>query len=202
MSRINKAKQQKLIEHLQEGGSLDKESLAAAIGATTKTQDSTFVAYLDSLEEHDEWLVNLKIGGDNPYNEEEDGEEEEPEAESEEEEAEEEVEEEEEEEPEPDPVPAKPKPRAKDKAKAKDKPAGFRFYLKLANGTSVEIEQTSKSDKIITFTEKPTTQVVSLMVKGEVIEVDLVPLRKLDQMAQSDYGMTNAKLLALALAAN
>ena len=104
--------------------------------------------------------------------------------------------------PEPDPVPAKPKPRAKDKAKAKDKPAGFRFYLKLANGTSVEIEQTSKSDKIITFTEKPTTQVVSLMVKGEVIEVDLVPLRKLDQMAQSDYGMTNAKLLALALAAN
>lgn len=192
MSRINKAKQKQLLEHLQEGGSLDKESLAAAIGATVKTQDSTFTAYLDSLAEEDEYLVDLEIGGFNPYGEEEA-----------EEDAEEEEEYEAEEEEEPEPPKTEDKPKSKSKSKSKATSDDFRFFLKRDNGTSVELEKFGKSGKVVTFTEKPVTQVVSLMLKGQIIEVDLVPLRKLDQNAPSEYeGVTNAKLLALAVAAN
>tara|TARA_R110000851_G_scaffold39729_4_gene100704 strand:- start:1466 stop:2056 length:591 start_codon:yes stop_codon:yes gene_type:complete len=195
MARINQAKLQGLLDHLQLGGATDKATLAKSIGATARTQDATINNYLEAIDDElDENLVGLQIGGENPYRDEDE------EVEQEEEEQEEESEEEEEEQeetPAPQPAPKKKEPKP---AKA-DKEGDFKFYLERQDGTAVQIFQRKKKGKIISFYEKVPTQIVTLMLKGNVVEVDLITLRIADGLAVSEYGITNERLLALAIAA-
>ena len=192
MAKPNEAKVAKLVKHLQEGGDTDKESLTSAMGVGIATRNATIEAYLEAAGEVDEYLINLEVDGESPYTEYEgedtgEGESEEESDESEEEGSEEDLEEEEP----PAPKPTKPKKKAKD----------FRFFMKNKNGTDTEIEQVSTKGNIITFREKAVTQIVKLILGGEIVEVDIIPLRHQPPLEESEYGVTNAQLLALAVAA-
>lgn len=198
MARINPAKLQGLVDHLQLGGATDKASLAKSIGATARTQDATIINYLNAITaEQDDVLMGLTIDGENPYREEEDEvEQTSPEASDEQdEETDEEIEEEEEEET-PSPAPVKKEKPAKP-AKASD----FKFYLERQDGTAVQIFQRKKKGKIVSFYEKVPTQIVKIMIKGAIVEVDLISLRIADGNAISEHGISNERLLALAVAA-
>lgn len=187
---MNEAKIDKLVEYIEDGGSLDQEDLAEVLGLSPKSVKS-INNYLEAAAERLE-DDTLEIGGDNPWSndsaeaDEEDDEEEE-----------EEDEDEEEEDPEPEPELA---PKKKPKGKLKDN-SPFRFFLDEGNGISTEIQQTMKNGKVITFKKIEPTDIVQLMIKGEIVEVDIIPLRKEDPTVMSDYGITNEKLLSLALAA-
>lgn len=177
---MNQAKLKLLVEHLQEGGATDVETLANILGVTVKAK-KTIERYLAACEEKDENLTGLTVGGSTYYNDEESEDEEEPTAE------EDSVEEEEE--PEETPAPEKPV-----------KKKGYRFFLKNDDGTSTEIFQVSKSASVVTFTTQ-IEDIVKVMIKGEVVDVDIIPLRKLPPKDDSPYGMSNELLLQLALAA-
>lgn len=187
---MNAVKLSALIAHIQDGGSLEQEDLAEALTLSPKSVKSIGNYLTAAGEKLDE---EFTIGGENPFASDEDEEEEEPT------EPEEPEEEEEEEEPEPEPEPS-PAPKAKKKKEAKDtKP--YRFFFERPDGTAVELEQVKKGGNVITFKEKAITDIVQLMVKGEVVEVDLVPLRQAKQDEESEFGMSNELLLKLALAA-
>ncbi len=185
---MNEAKIKALVAYLQEGGSLDVESVAVVLGTTPRSV-KTIEKYIEAAVEADPELDGITLGGVNPYDLDKDEDEDEDE------------EEEEEEEEAPAPV-AAPAPAAPAKAPAK-KPASYRFFYEGADGTSREIEKIESKSKnsIVTFRDKQITDYVSLMIKGSVIEVDIVALRKENQLHQSGHGMTNELLLKLALAA-
>ena len=200
---MNQAKLAALVEHLTEGGSLDAADVAAVIGCTVRST-KTIEKYLVAAEDEDDNLEDLVIGGTHYYSDDpeeaEEGEDPDPEEEEEEEEEEDPKEEEadpeeEEEEEEDEPlVPKKVKP-------APNKP--YRFFIEGASGASSEIERVdSKSKgKIITFKHKAITDFVSIMIKGAVETVDIIPLRLENPRHLSDFGITNELLLNLALAA-
>lgn len=182
---MNEVKLTALIAHIQDGGSLEQEDLAEALTLSPKSVKSIGNYLTAASEKLDEEFV---IGGDNPFASDDDEEEEEP---TEPEDSDEEDEEEEESESEPSPAPTG----------KKDKPKGYRFFFEKDDGTAVELEQVKKGGNVITFKEKAVTDIVQLMLKGEVIEVDLVPLRLEKPKSMSEFGITNELLLNLALAA-
>jgi len=190
-TRINEAKLLTLMEHLEEGGDTEKASLAACLGGTNRMQNSTIEAYLAEAAERDENFEDIQVGGSTLWY---DADDEDEDVESEDEDQEEEDDQEEE----PDPKP-QPKPTAKNKsAKKKD----YRFFFETEDGLSIELERIdSKSDKIVKFREKKAQQIVKVMIKQQIVEVDLVPLRLEDPKAMSEHGVSNEKLLALAVAA-
>lgn len=188
MAGLNQAKLMQVVEHLQAGGETNKKALVACIGATIKTQNATVQKYLDAIdEETDEHLVGLKMGDPNPYRGEEPADDSDVEEEDEQEEEEEET-------PEPAPAPKKEKKGKKEKPK-------FKFYLETADGRAVELIENKRNGKIISFIEKPKTQLVQIMLKGKIVDVDLIPLRQKPQDEINEYGISNAKLLALCVAA-
>ena len=194
-TRINEAKLLTLMEHLEEGGDTEKASLAACLGGTNRMQNSTIEAYLAAAAERDENFEDIQVGGSTLwYDADDEDEDEDEDVESEDEDQEEEDDQEEEPEPEP-----QPKPKAKKKpAKKKD----YRFFFETEDGLSIELERIeSKSDKIVKFREKKAQQIVKVMIKQQIVEVDLVPLRLEDPKAMSEHGVSNEKLLALAVAA-
>jgi|TARA_R100000084_G_C4655385_1_gene152489 FtsZ-interacting cell division protein YlmF len=187
-TRINEAKLQSLMDHIGQGGATDKASLASALSGTNRMQNSTIEAYLAAAGERDEDYADIEIDGETLWYDPEAVEEED--VEDQEEDSEEE-EDQEEEEPEPEP---EPEPK---KAKKKD----YRFFLRRNNGQDLEMEQVSRKGSVIIFEEKKASQMVKLIVKKKIVEVDLVPLRKAPPEEMNEYGMTNEKLYRLALAA-
>ena len=194
---MNANKLSNLVEHAQQGGDLDAETLAEVLKITAKSR-STMEKYLAGLAERDETFDGISIGDANPYDEIEEGEEEEEEEEgSEGEEGEEEQEEEK-----PDSVPPAERPKPQKKSR-KD----YQFFFEDTNGTSIELIQAAKSPdgKIITFKQKPIepiTDNVAVMINGQVETVDIVALRKLNgSELHESFGITNEILLRIALAA-
>ena len=184
---MNEAKIKALLEHLQKGGSLDAESVATVLGTTARSI-KTIEKYIEAVIEQDDELEGIVLGGINPYVSDDEEDDEEEDDEEEEEEA---------------PAPVTESPAKPTEKVAEAKPAAYRFFYESSDGISREIEKVeSKSNgKIITFREKTVTDIVSLMVKGTVIEVDIVALRKENPRHKSGYGITNELLLNLALAA-
>jgi len=188
---VNAAKLDALAKHLQDGGSLDKKAVSDIVGCTPKAV-KTMEKYLEGVAEQDEKLKGITLGGENPYadsEEEEDGGGSAPEDASE------------------SPVSVEtatddpPKPPKSDGKKTSKKP--YRFFLKGENGTAVELQKVPEKSKgkVVYFEEKPVSEVVKIMIKGEVAEVDIVPLRLKRPADQSPYGISNELLLNLALAA-
>lgn len=196
---MNEAKVEALIDHINEGGGLEPEDLAEKLSLSPRSLKSmeNYVAEVaDRLE------LDLEVGGVNPLaqepgeEEEDSDEEEEDDSEDEDEDDEEADEEEAESEPE-------PEPELAPKKEKKKKSAAYRFFLNRSDGTSVELQRvsTSSGGNIVTFQEVQPTDVVQLMLKGEVVEVDIIPLRKAVPTNMSEHNITNEKLLQLALAA-
>lgn len=185
---MNEAKVEALIEHITEGGSLEQEALAEALSLSPRSVKSIEKYLAEASDRIEDIEEELSIGDDNPLADLDD----EPEPPEEEEEDEDE---EEEEEPEPEPAPKK----SSKKKKAEGSP--YRFFLQQDNGTSVELEQVRKGGKVITFREVQPTDIVKLMLRGEIVEVDLIPLRKQTPSDKSEFGISNETLLNLALAA-
>jgi hypothetical protein len=182
---MNEAKLEALIEHISSGGSLEQEDLADALSLSARSTKSIE----NYLAEASERMNNtFEIGGENPIAPSDEDEEEEDD--EEEEEDQEDEEEEEDEEPEPEPA---PKPNVQKKP--------YRFFLEQPDGSAVELEQVKKGGNVITFSQIQPTDIVQVMVKGEIVEVDLIPLRKLPPSDRSEYGVSNETLLILALAA-
>jgi len=189
---MNQAKTEALLEHIQQGGSIDEDSLAAVLSIQSSSK-KTMAGYLAAVEDLDEHLEDLVVGGihfysDTPAPSQEDDEDDEEEDDDEEE---------------------QPSPPKKKKAKAakpsSKSPKKYRFFMENSNGISVELEKIeSKSGaSVVTFREKPITDIVKVMLKGEVVEVDLVGLRLKAPSDPSalDPEITNERLLSIALAA-
>lgn len=194
---MNEAKLDALYDHLINGGSLELKPLAKALSVTVRS-GKTIERYLEAVAERDPNLDDLTIGGVNPY-----AKDQEEEVEDESEETPEPVSEEvSEPQPEPEKEIKTQEPAKKAAPKAKKK-AAYRFFLEDDDGISVELERVeSKSGgTVVTFKKKQITDMVTLMVKGEVIEVDIVALRKEKADSPTPYGITNDQLLRLALAA-
>lgn len=184
---MNSVKLTALIEHIKDGGSLETEALAEALTLSPRSTKSIEKYLAAASEQLDDVEDELEVGGVNPY-----ADEDAPEP------PEDDEEEEEEEEPEPEP---EPEPSSK-KSKGKKKDGGpYRFFLEQDNGSAVELEQVKKGGKVITFRVVEPTDIVQLMVKGEIVEVDLIPLRKAKPSDKSEFGISNETLLNLALAA-
>ena len=199
---MNESKVETLTTHLLDGGSLALDEVATVLSLSPKSVRSIdkYLAEANTRLRTEGDLVvpdpDLMLNGINPFNtlDDEEEEEEEEEIPPEEEDAEEEIDDEEDEsEPEPAPVKAKPAPNKK--------PKPYRFFLEGENGMSTELEQAKKSGSIITFREKTVTEIVSIIIKGEVQQVDLVKVRLGNALSISEYGVSNELLLQLALAA-
>lgn len=213
---MNQAITQSLLEHLQVGGSTDKDVVAQICDVTPRSI-KTMEKYLAACAEEDDLLEGVALGeptayyDDDPVEDDEEGtpdsnnsgelgEEGEPgvpeedEDEDEDEESDDESDDSEEEEPEPE----QEQPKSKKPAKK-----NYRFFLEHEDGTSMELERiASKSaGAVVTFREKSIKDIVTLIIKGETVEVDIIPLRKAKPSATSEYGISNELLLNLALAA-
>ena len=186
-NRINAAKLKALGDHFEQGGDTSKESIAACLGGTNRMQFSTIQSYLEALAEQDENFENIAVGGSTLWYDAEDEESEESEPEEPEEDEEEE---EEEPEPEPEPEPVK-----------KKKKKNHKFYYTDSKGSSIELMIESQSSNIVQFVEKPVKQIVKIMLKQEIVEVDLIPLRQAPQDEINEHGISNARLLALCVSA-
>lgn len=191
---MNQAKIQTLLEHIQEGGDLKKETLASVLSIQARSEKA-MIGYLEAVQEEDENLTDLEIGGTHFYSDA-------PASDEDEEEEHEEDDEEDEEEEAPAPQPKKEK---KSKAKAKGGSKQYRFFFEKENGTSIELEKIdSKSGgKVVTFREKAVTDFVTAIVKGKEVEVDLVSLRLKKPSDPSDIHpeVSNESLLRILLAA-
>tara|TARA_A200000159_G_scaffold59354_1_gene54955 strand:+ start:7628 stop:8185 length:558 start_codon:yes stop_codon:yes gene_type:complete len=184
---MNQAKIDALVEHLQEGGSLDKETLADVLTLSPNSTRS-IQGYLDAAVEQDESFSELKVGDENPNKFVEEGS-----NSSIENEDEEYYEDEQEPEPEPEP----------EKKNKKTKKKDFRFFFTGKDGQSVELEIDAKNDKVISFVKKEVHDEVKLMIRGKLVLVDIVPLRKLSSNSKNkDFPhLSNDAVLKLALAA-
>ena len=194
---MNESKVETLTTHLRDGGSLALDEVATALSLSPKSVRSIdkYLAEANTRLRTEGDLVvpdpDLMLNGINPFNtiDDDDADDEI----DEELDADEEEEVEPETEPEPAPVKAKPAPNKK--------PKPYRFFLEGENGMSTELEQAKKSGSIITFREKTVTEIVSIIIKGEVQQVDLVKVRLGNALSISEYGVSNELLLQLALAA-
>lgn len=205
---MNQSKVADLLEHIKEGGSLDAVVIAPICGVTARST-KTIENYLAAAEEAADEVISLSIGGPNPYLSDEDEEEEEvdesEESDEDEDEDEDEADEEEDEDEEetPPPAPAPKKSKAKAAPAPPDKKKEYRFFIENDDGTSSPIErlESKTAGNIITFRKKTVQDIVTLMLKGKAVQVDIVPLRKLRPSEMSEHGISNELLLNLALAA-
>ena len=196
----NAAKAEALAKHLLDGGDLEVNTLAEIIGVSNRSI-KTIEKYLREVGEEHESLQGLEIGGTSPYYRgEEDGDAEEEASDEEIEGEDEDPDEDEEEEEEPAPAPKPKLKKSKGKGKGKSKPP-YRFFLQGEGGVDTELEQVDQTGKVVTFRVKEETDIVKVMLKGEVVEVDIVQLRKQIPDGDSGYGVSNDFLLGMAVAA-
>jgi len=184
---MNQAKLDSLVEHLQEGGSLDKETLADVLTLSPNSMRS-IQGYLDAAVEVDESFSEIKVGDENPLRPVEEGSK--PSIKNEDEEYYEDEQ-----------VPeTEPEPEKKNK---KTKKKDFRFFFTGVDGQSVELEIDVKNDKVISFVKKEINDEVKLMIRGKLVLVDIVPLRKLppDNKNKDFPHLSNDAVLKLALSA-
>ena len=193
----NEKKALKLLQHLRDGGSLDRDTLAEILGMVP-TSTAAMERYLVHISEQrpSEFPDGLAIDGINPlaseddedYDDEEDGSEEHDDSEDQDDDSDDDEEEDEDEEDD-------------DYEDDDEDDEGPDLFYMDAQGISHPVYVFSQNDKRVVLKDKEIEDIVKIILKGEVVEVDLIPLRKKDQGAKSEYGISNAKLLQLALAA-
>lgn len=97
-----------------------------------------------------------------------------------------------------DPKPAKKRARAKKVAKTATTLSDKKIVLMNPDGTTTQLEVVRETERGLALREYVEPDTVDLLIKGEVVEVDLGPIRQEpSEKVIAPYGMTAAMLLAL-----